>query len=141
MMQQLYCELRAFAHFGLVAFILSFYLFALQSKVPFINPMSTKLSKVKEIPYFVTDKFLRTYYRDRYQLSQVEHMVERAYENYLLNECKAQREYKKRLLAKAQNEQIDEEKARKAKLAHEFELSRCDELIDLFPERHKRTTA
>jgi Domain of unknown function (DUF1977) len=100
--------------------------------------MSTKLSKVKEIPYFVTDKFMRTYYRDRYQLSQVEHMVERAYENYLVNECKAQREYRKRLFAKAQSEQIEEEKTRKLKLAKEFDLSRCDELIDLFPERHKR---
>lgn len=102
--------------------------------------MSTRLSKVKEIPYFVTDKFVRTYYRDRYQLSQVEHMVERAYENYLVNECNAQRDYKKRLWTKAQNEPVVDEKTRKVKLANEFELSRCDELADLFPERHKRTT-
>jgi hypothetical protein len=100
--------------------------------------MSTRLSKVKEIPYFVTDKFVRTYYRDRYQLSQVEHMVERAYENYLVKECKAQREYKQRLTTKAQQEPTEEEKSRRLKLANEFELSRCDELIDLFPERHKR---
>lgn len=113
--------------------------FSLTNKPPFTNPSSTRLSKVKDIPYFVTDKFLRTYHRDRYQLSQVEHMVERAYENYLVYECKAQREYKKRLWTKAQTEQLEEEKAQKLKLAKEFELSRCDELADFFPARHKRT--
>ena len=108
-----------------------------QNKPPFTNPLQTKLSKVKEIPYFVSDKFLRTYARDRFQLSKVEHMVERAYENYLVNECSAQTEYKKRLFNLAQKEQDAESKERRLKVAREFVSSRCDELTDLFPERHK----
>lgn len=99
--------------------------------------MSTRLTKVKEIPYFVTEKFLRIFTRDRYQLSQVEHLVERAYENYLVRECKEQKEYKKRLLTKAEKENIEEEKQRLLKLANEFELSRCEELMDLFPSKQK----
>lgn len=110
-----------------------------QRKDAFTNPMSTKLSNVKEIPYFVSSKFLRTYHRDRSALTQVEHMVERAYESYLISECKNQQEYKKRLWTKAQSEKVEEEKIRRVKLANEFELSRCDELNDLFPGRQKRT--
>ena len=106
-----------------------------QNKPPFTNPRQTKLSKVKEIPYFVSDKFLRTYARDRFQLSKVEHMVERAYENYLVNECAAQTEYKKRLFRLAQAETGQESQDRKLKVAQDFELSRCDELGDLFPDR------
>lgn len=112
-------------------------LFSSKSKPPFTNPMSTRLTKVKEIPYFVTEKFLRIFTRDRYQLSQVEHLVERAYENYLVRECKEQKEYKKRLLTKAEKENIEEEKQRLLKLANEFELSRCEELMDLFPSKQK----
>lgn len=112
-------------------------LFASKSKPPFTNPMSTRLTKVKEIPYFVTEKFLRIFTRDRYQLSQVEHLVERAYENYLVRECKEQKEYKKRLLTRAEKENIEEEKQRLLKLANEFELSRCEELMDLFPSKQK----
>jgi hypothetical protein len=98
--------------------------------------MSTRLTKVKEIPYFVTDKFLRIFTRDRYQLSQVEHLVERAYENYLIRECKVQKEYKKRLLTKAEQKELsEEEKQRLLKFANEFELSRCEELMDLFPSK------
>lgn len=101
--------------------------------------MTTRLTKVKDIPYFVTDKFVRIFTRDRYQLSQVEHLVERAYENYLVRECKVQKEYKKRLLAKAeQKEYSDEEKQRLLKFADEFELSRCEELVDLFPSKQKQ---
>jgi Domain of unknown function (DUF1977) len=110
-----------------------------QNKVPFTNPMSTKLSKVKEIPYFVTNKFLRTYYRDRYQLAQVETMVERAYENYLVGECKGQQAYQTRLRNEAQKESDDETKARMMQRADEFELTRCDELLDLFPDQYKRS--
>jgi len=109
-------------------------IFCQQNKPPFTNPMHTKLSKVKEIPFFVSDKFLRTYARDRLQLSKVERMVERAYENYLVNECSAQKEYKKRLNNIAQKERSEEQKQRKVKVAREFELTRCDELKDLFPE-------
>ncbi len=101
--------------------------------------MATRLTKVKDIPYFVTDKFVRIFTRDRYQLSQVESLVERAYENYLVRECKVQKEYKKRLLAKAeQKEYSDEEKQRLLKFANEFELSRCEELVDLFPPKQKQ---
>jgi Domain of unknown function (DUF1977) len=65
-------------------------------------------------------------------------MVERAYENYLVNECDGQREYKKRLYKKAQTEASVDERSRKLKLAKEFELSRCDELGDLFPDRQTK---
>jgi hypothetical protein len=78
---------------------------------------------------------MRTYARDPYQLSKVEYMVERAYEQYLVNECTAQQNYKKRLLASAQHERSEAERNRKLKLAKDFELSRCDELVDLFPKR------
>jgi len=85
---------------------------------------------------------MRTYARDRYQLSQVEHMVERAYENYLVKECTAQKEYKKRLYNIAQKENGDAQaKERKLKVAKEFEMSRCDEWSDLFPERARSKKA
>jgi Domain of unknown function (DUF1977) len=110
-----------------------------QNKPPFTNPMSTGLSKVKEIPYFVTDKFVRVLYHDRYQLSKVEHMVERAYENFLVKECQAQKEYKKRLYKKARKKELrDEEKARLLKFASEYQLSRCEELADLFPDKRRK---
>jgi hypothetical protein len=90
---------------------------------------------VKDIPYFVTDQFKRTYYRDRYQLAQVERMVEKAYEQYLVDECKGQQTYRSRLVKRAQSEEDPEEAVRKLKLAEEFEMSRCVELGDLFPKR------
>jgi len=71
--------------------------FSLTQAPPYINTLQTRLTTVKDIPYFVTDKFMRTYYRDRYQLAQVERLVERTYNQYLLDECKAQRKYKKQL--------------------------------------------
>jgi Domain of unknown function (DUF1977) len=110
----------------------------LQSKQPFTNLQSTRLSNVKEIPYFVSDKFLRVFYHDRYQLTRVEHMVERAYENFLVKECTAQREFKKRLFTKAQKKELnEEEKLRQLKFASEYELSRCEELMDLFPDKQR----
>ena len=36
-----------------------------QEQDPFVNPLNTKLTSVKDIPYFVDNKFLRTLYRDR----------------------------------------------------------------------------
>jgi Domain of unknown function (DUF1977) len=102
--------------------------------------MATKLSKVKDIPYFVTDKFIRVLYHDRYQLTKVEHLVERAYENFLVKECIAQKEYKRRLFNKARkNELNQEEKSRQLKVASEYELSRCEELTDLFPEQARKS--
>jgi DnaJ-domain-containing protein 1 len=109
-----------------------------QNKPPFTNPLFTRLTQVKEIPYFVTDKFLRTYYRDRYQLSQVERMVERAYEHYLVNACQHQQEVKKKKYRQARAEKDEEKQATRLKLAEEYELSRCAELADLFPDRQQQ---
>lgn len=89
---------------------------------------------MKDIPYFVSDRFLRTYYRDRYQLAQVERMVEQSYEQYLVNECKSQFNYKKKLQAQAAAADASE-RDRKVQAADAFELSRCVELDDLFPKK------
>lgn len=62
--------------------------------------------------------------------------MERAYENYLIQECRAQRDYKNRLRTVAEREAIEEERTRQLKVADEFELSRCDELFDLFPNNN-----
>jgi len=113
--------------------------FSLTNKNPFVNPLVTRLVTVKDIPYFVSDRFMRTYHRDRYQLSQVERMVENAYEAYLVSECRRQREHKRRLeLAAANKVGTEEERARELKRAEEYELSRCTELQDLFPRRQRR---
>ena len=69
---------------------------------PFTNPMRTRhRGVVKDIPYFVSDKFMRTYYRDPYKLSQVERMVERSYDTFLQNECRNQRKHKRQLEQRA----------------------------------------
>lgn len=62
-------------------------------------------------------------------------MVEKAYEQYLVDECKSQRLYRTRLVKAAQKEENPDEANKKMKLAEEFELSRCTELGDLFPKR------
>jgi len=54
--------------------------FSLTAKSPFIRELKTSTNSVPDIPYFVQDKFLRSIYRDPYQLAQVERMVERSYE-------------------------------------------------------------
>jgi hypothetical protein len=105
----------------------------LQRTEPFVNQLHTKLTPVKDIPYFVTDKFLRTYYRDRYQLGQVERMVQTQYRQYLDVECKKQRDFQQQLKTKASKQQTLEEKDRMLKQADEFVLSRCVEMNDLFP--------
>ena len=69
-------------------------------------------------------------------MAQVERMVEKAYENYLVNECNTQRKYKKELLAEASKKPTPEEQEIATKTATKFELSRCVELNDLFPLRH-----
>jgi hypothetical protein len=112
-----------------------------QPNPPFTNPLSTKLSKVKEIPYFVSDRFLRTFNRDRYQLGQVERMVERAYEKYLVDECNKQTDYKSSLMRKAIKESSAEKQEVMHKRALEFELTRCTELQDLFPNHRKEKRA
>jgi hypothetical protein len=62
-------------------------------------------------------------------------MVEKAYEQYLVDECKSQRLYRTRLVKTAQKEENPDEANKKMKLAEAFELSRCVELGDLFPKR------
>ena len=79
---------------------------------------------------------MRTYYRDRYQLAQVERMVETAYENYLVTECNSQKKYKRKLLAASEKKATPEESEKAKRIAEEFELSRCVELNDLFPLKH-----
>ena len=107
-----------------------------QHKDPFVNQQHTKMTKVKDIPYFVDHNILRTIRRDKYQLSQLENMVERAYENYLVGECNTQRRHKKKLLAEAQIKPTAEEIQTARRTAEKFELSRCVELNDLFPLRN-----
>ncbi|KAL7439872.1 hypothetical protein ACHAXH_006519 [Discostella pseudostelligera] len=110
--------------------------FSLTPIKPHVNPLSTKITHVKDIPFYVSDQFLRTIARDRYQLSQVERMVERSYESYLMEECKNQKLYKRRLEKRASSTHRtlkEEERLVLKKKAEEFELSRCMELEDLFP--------
>ena len=88
---------------------------------------------MKDIPYYVTDKFMRTYYRDRYQLGQVERMVERAYRDYLVDECSKQTDYKSLLMRRARKEKDASKQKDLERRASEFDLTRCTELDDLFP--------
>ena len=89
---------------------------------------------MKDIPYYVTNNFLRTYARDRYQLGQVERMVEKSYKTYLVNECNNQKSYKLQLQnqAKTRKGLTSEDRERQLKKAEQFELSRCIELNELF---------
>eukprot|EP00986_Skeletonema_menzelii_P004587 scaffold1572_cov141-Skeletonema_menzelii.AAC.2 len=108
--------------------------FSLTPVNPYVNPLHTKLSTVKDIPYFVTDQFVRTIGRDRYQLSQVERMVEESYKRYLLDECKNQKDYKKKLETLAMKRTISEqERNNLIRKANNFDLVRCIELEELFP--------
>jgi DnaJ family protein B protein 12 len=109
--------------------------FSLTSASPYTNPLFTQYSHVKDIPYFVTDQFMRTSSRDKYQLSQVERVVEQSYEKYLVNECHTQRVYKANLQnqAKWRKGLTSTDRERELKKAHAFELKRCDELTELFP--------
>ena len=79
---------------------------------------------------------MRTYYRDRFQLSQVERMVENSYENYLVKECTNQKKYRRTLIAEAERKPTPEEQAAAKAIAEKYDLTRCIELNDLFPLRH-----
>ena len=82
---------------------------------------------------------MRTYHRDRYQLSQVERMVQDAYENYLVGECNKQKSYRRSLVAEAKKRKSVEERSRAMRQANEFEITRCHEHTDLFqPIKAKR---
>merc|ERR1712238_157708 len=106
--------------------------FSLTPVAPHTNPQATQLAHVKDIPYYVSNQFLRTVARDRYQLTQVERLVEQSYQRYLLDECKSQKAYKGKLERLAR--QARAEHAFLEKKAREFELTRCIELEDLFPK-------
>ena len=95
---------------------------------------------MKDIPYFVTDKFMRTYYRDRYQLAQVEKMVESSYHQYLVSECKNQETYKIQLVkhAKTAHGLTEADREKQLKRAEGFELTRCIELKGLFPSEAQK---
>ena len=67
-----------------------------------------------------------------------ERMVERAYENYLVEQCNAQTAYKKQLQKNARLVRNPVEKERKQKKAAEFTLTRCEELQELYPGRNER---
>ena len=131
----------------LVLFLLSFFnsggdsgggnkYFSLTARQPFVNQLHTKLVHIKDIPYYVDDRFLRTFNRDRYQLAQVERMVEKSYHTYLVQECGNQSTYKKRLERDARERRgvTEEERSRLLRRAEEFELVRCVELENLFPQ-------
>lgn len=61
-------------------------------------------------------------------------MVEKSYERYLVDECKTQKEYKRKLeLLSAKKRVSEDERARLVKKAAGFQLTRCLELEDLFP--------
>jgi hypothetical protein len=62
-------------------------------------------------------------------------MVEVAYENYLINECKKQMSFKNSLEKEAIKLPTVEEQERALRRAKEFELGRCTELEDLFPQK------
>lgn len=115
-----------------------FFVHFLQNKKPFSNRLSTRLTTVKDIPYYVSDRFLHTYNRNRYQLGQVEAMVERAYEQYLVDECKNQVNYKRKLESEAQKVVDANERMQQFERASKLELSRCSELEDLFPRRKQQ---
>lgn len=113
----------------------------MQQKDPFVHPLQTKLAEVKGIPYFVDAGFMKTIYRNRYKIAQVERMVQTAYEGYLVDECKSQEKYKNSLLAEANKKESPEGIKAARKAAQQFDLSRCDELGDLFPRKYRRSRA
>jgi curved DNA-binding protein CbpA len=111
--------------------------FSLTRKAPYVHPLETsQKGVVKDIPFYVTDKFLRSHARDPYQLAQVERLVERAYDQYLINECQSQRSHKRKLEQRAVNFRgAAEQKEAELRRAREYELTRCDERRDLFANK------
>jgi len=59
-------------------------------------------------------------------------MVERAYEEYLIHECRSQQRYK-RDLEKTAWRLTGDARERQLEKATEYEMDRCIELGDLFP--------
>lgn len=125
--------------------------FSLTQQYPYVNQQHTRLVSVKDIPFYVTDKFMRTYGRDRYSLGQVERMVETTYEKYLRQECKEQKKYREKLERNValkhqkiannddamRQEERDAAREKDLRKAKNFQLTRCDELQSLFGDRNK----
>jgi len=114
--------------------------FSLRQEQPYVHPLHTRFSTVKDIPFYVTDRFMRTYARDRYQLIQVERMVEKTYEQYLKAECKNQKAYKATLEHNVNYKKglTPSEKEKQLKKAREFQLTRCEEWEELFSNTAKQ---
>lgn len=114
--------------------------FSLTYNPPHVNPVKTRLTNVKDIPFYVSDKFLRTYARDRYQLAQVERMVEKTYQKYLRTECQNQQNYKQSLEHNAEYKKGLSETDRERELlkAKRFQLTRCEELEELFGDLYRK---
>jgi len=109
--------------------------FKLYKQTPYHNPLQTRITTVKDIPFFVTDKFMRTYARDRYQLAQVERMVERDYKEYLVKECKTQQRHLQTMekeLDRNRRNLSDADRERSSKRVREYEMTRCAELKQLY---------
>jgi hypothetical protein len=113
--------------------------FPLQNTPPFTNPVLTKFNNVRDIPYFVTDSFRRSYLNDKYNRKKVEYMVEGAYENFLTNECQKQKNYKQRMLQNAKRAVDPKEQLRQKKLADEVPLNRCTEKDEFFPSQKRKS--
>ena len=79
---------------------------------------------------------MKHYRRDRYQRGKVEYMVERAYEEFLFQECNVQTNYVAKL--KRQAKQNVEQHDTLMQQAEAFELTRCQELDDLFPHARRK---
>jgi len=66
-------------------------------------------------------------------------MVEHSYRNYLDVECNNQKSFKRKLQRMAEQKGLtDGEMQQRTKKANEFELSRCNELADLFPDEKRK---
>ena len=62
-------------------------------------------------------------------------MVEQAYKEFLIQECAVQTTFVAKLKERAKN---NEDHGILMQQADAFELTRCDELYDLFPDGHFR---
>jgi len=112
--------------------------FSLVKKPPFEHKVLTSVTQVKDIPYYVSDKFLRRVARDKFQMSQVERMVEREYEDFLFNECSKERKKKDKMISKIMKGDHSEEQREEAlKQAKSVRMHRCDEHAGLFPYEHE----
>ena len=118
----------------------SYETFSLTQKHPFNHKLATKTrGVVKDIPFFVEDNFLRSVNRDPYKLAQVEKMMYKSYETYLINECRQQKKYKKQLEQEALNHRGSKEaKQDLVNKARDYQTHRCQEHEDLYYRGSRR---